>query len=91
MTVPVMMTHDEKVRTKRSIKNITCVQGVEMCFYLTQSTQANAPQPTGEDVYLSQKKGMTVYATSVGGYPNHDTEAAKFRAVLERGRANQVT
>merc|ERR1711878_40288 len=76
MTVPMMMTHDEK--------------GVEMCFYLTQSTQANAPQPTGEDVYLSQKKGMTVYATSVGGYPNHDTEAAKFRAVLERGRASQV-
>jgi len=76
MTVPVMMTHSEK--------------GVEMCFYMTQSTQSNAPAPTGEGVYLSQKKGMTVYATSVGGYPDHATEAAKFRDVLERGRASQV-
>merc|ERR1711936_558364 len=59
MTVPVMMTHSEK--------------GVEMCFYMTQSTQSNAPAPTGE-----------------GGYPDHATEAAKFRDVLERGRASQV-
>ena len=62
-----------------------------MCFYMTQSTQSNAPAPTGEGVYLSQKKGMTVYATSVGGYPDHATEAAKFRDVLERGRASQVS
>ena len=61
-----------------------------MCFYMTQSTQSNAPAPTGDGVYLSQKKGMTVFATSVGGYPDHDTQAAKFRAVLERGRASQV-
>ena len=61
-----------------------------MCFYMTSDTQSNAPAPTGEGVYLSQKKNMTVYATSVGGYPDHDTEAAKFRAVLERGRASQV-
>ena len=90
MTVPVMMTHDAEVRTKRSIKNITCVQGVEMCFYLTESTQSEPPQPTGEDVYLSQKE-MRVYATSVGGYPDHDTQAAKLRAVLEREGDSQVT
>ena len=94
MTVPVMMTHSEKVISTRfhvSIQNIsTSFQGVEMCFYMTESTQSNAPAPTGEGVYLSQKKNMTVYATSVGGYPDHATEAAKFRDVLERGRASQV-
>ena len=76
MTVPVMMTYTEK--------------GEEMCFYMTSSTQSNAPAPTNSDVYLMQVKDMTVYATSVGGYPNHSTEAAKLRAVLERGRASQV-
>merc|ERR1711978_335310 len=48
MTVPVMMTNDEK--------------GQEMCFYMTRSTQTNPPSPTDSLVYLSQKKGMTVYA-----------------------------
>merc|ERR1711893_281745 len=76
MTVPVMMTYNEK--------------GEEMCFYMTSSTQKNSPAPTNKDVYLSQKKDMTVYATTVGGYPNHATEAAKFKAVLQRGLASQV-
>jgi len=76
MTVPVMMTYNEK--------------GQEMCFYMTRSTQTNPPSPTDSSVYLSQKKGMTVYATSVGGYPDHNQEAAKLKQKLERGRASQV-
>merc|ERR1711973_111880 len=58
MTVPVMMTHDEK--------------GQEMCFY------------------LSNKRAMYGYATTMGGYPNMENEARKLKAVLERGRASQV-
>jgi len=76
MTVPVMMTYSEK--------------GMEMCFYMTANTQSNPPAPTADDVYLSQKKAMTVYATSVGGYPSHSAEAAKLKAKLERGRASSV-
>ena len=66
------------------------VQGMEMCFYLTSSTQSSAPAPNSDKVYLSQKKNMTVFATSVGGYPDHADQAAKLRAKLERGRASQV-
>ena len=65
-------------------------QGMEMCFYLTSSTQSNAPAPNSDKVYLSQKKNMTVFSTSVGGYPDHADQAAKLRAKLERGRASQV-
>ena len=63
---------------------------MEMCFYMTRSTQTNPPAPTDGSVYLSQKKGMVVYATSVGGYPDHNQEAAKLKEKLERGRASQV-
>merc|ERR1712241_113471 len=76
MTVPVMMTHDEK--------------GQEMCFYLTSVTQANPPQPTDSKVYLSSKRAMSGYATTMGGYPDMEREARKLKAVLERGRASQV-
>merc|ERR1712142_628365 len=76
MTVPVMMTHDEK--------------GQEMCFYLTKEFQSNPPRPSGGGVYLSQKKVMTVYAMTMGGYPNMAVEAKKLREKLERGRASQV-
>ena len=61
MTVPVMMTHGEK--------------GTEMCFYLTAETQGNPPEPTDTSVYLSRKSAMSGYATSMGGYPNMETEA----------------
>merc|ERR1712142_394839 len=61
MTVPVMMTHDEK--------------GQEMCFYLTNVTQANPPQPTDSKVYLSSKRAMYGYATTMGGYPDMENEA----------------
>merc|ERR1711884_204386 len=76
MTVPVMMTNDEK--------------GQEMCFYLTAVTQANPPQPTDSKVYLSRKRAMSGYATTMGGYPDMENEARKLKAVLERGRASQV-
>merc|ERR1712024_88736 len=76
MTVPVMMTNDEK--------------GQEMCFYLTNDSQGNPPQPTGSGVYLSRKKAMYGYATTVGGYPNFENEARKLKALLERGRASEV-
>merc|ERR1711872_250593 len=52
MTVPVMMTYNEK--------------GEEMCFY------------------------MTAFATTVGGYPDHASEADLLRDILQRGRASQV-
>merc|ERR1712130_472607 len=76
MTVPVMMTYNEK--------------GEEMCFYMTSSTQTNPPSPDNSDVYLSQKKNMTVYATTVGGYPDHASEADLLKDILQRGRASQV-
>merc|ERR1711953_1035571 len=76
MTVPVMMTHEEK--------------GQEMCFYLTAVSQANPPQPTDSAVYLSRKRAMSGYATTMGGYPDMEREARKLKAVLERGRASQV-
>merc|ERR1712187_350484 len=76
MTVPVMMTHDDK--------------GTEMCFYLTNDSQGNPPQPTGAGVYLSRKKEMNGFATTMGGYPNFENEARKLKSVLERGRASQV-
>merc|ERR1719474_2057738 len=53
----------------------------------TASTQNNPPSPDNSDVYLSQKKNMTVFATTVGGYPDHGNEAAKLKDILERGRA----
>ena len=61
MTVPVVMTNDEK--------------GQEMCFYLTAVTQANPPQPTDSKVYLSRKRAMSGYATTMGGYPDMENEA----------------
>merc|ERR1711978_431787 len=76
MTVLVMMTHDEK--------------GQEMCFYLTNDSQGNPPQPTGAGVYLSRKKAMYGYATTMGGYPNFENEARKLKALLGRGRASEV-
>ena len=76
MTVPVMMTESEK--------------GSEMCFYITKEFQSNPPRPSGSGVYLSQKKAMSVYAMSMGGYPNMAVEAQKLREKLERGRASQV-
>jgi len=76
MTVPVMMTYNEK--------------GEEMCFYMTSSTQTNPPSPDNSDVYLSQKKNMTVFATTVGGYPDHASEADLLKDILQRGRASQV-
>merc|ERR1712241_984558 len=76
MTVPVMMTNDEK--------------GQGMCFYLTKDSQGNPPQPTGAGVYLSRKKAMYGYATTMGGYPNFENEARKLKALLERGRASEV-
>merc|ERR1711990_434833 len=76
MTVPVMMTNDDK--------------GEEMCFYLTNNAQGNPPRPTGAGVYLSRKKSMNVFATTMGGYPNFETEARKLKAVLQRGRASEV-
>merc|ERR1712241_1121700 len=76
MTVPVMMTNDEK--------------GQEMCFYLTNDSQGNPPQPTGAGVYLSRKKAMYGFAATMGGYPNFENEARKLKALLERGRASEV-
>merc|ERR1712236_169765 len=76
MTVPVMSTVSEK--------------GKEMCFYLTEAFQSNPPPPTATNVYLVQKKAMTVYATTMGGYPDMAGEARKFRDQLERGLASQV-
>merc|ERR1711990_856753 len=76
MTVPVMMTNDDK--------------GEEMCFYLTNEAQGNPPRPTGAGVYLSRKKSMNVFATTMGGYPNFENEARKLKALLERGRASEV-
>ena len=55
------MTNDEK--------------GQEMCFYLTAVTQANPPQPTDSKVYLSRKRAMSGYATTMGGYPDMENEA----------------
>ena len=61
-----------------------------MCFYLTQEFQSNPPQPTGNGVYIAQKKSMTVFAMTMGGYPNMVVEARKLREKLEKGRASQV-
>merc|ERR1712241_375479 len=76
MTVPVMMTNDDK--------------GEEMCFYLTNAFQNNPPQPTGAGVYLSRKKSMYGFATTMGGYPNFENEARKLKTLLERGQASSV-
>eukprot|EP00091_Calanus_sinicus_P016219 TRINITY_DN3549_c0_g1_i7.p1 TRINITY_DN3549_c0_g1~~TRINITY_DN3549_c0_g1_i7.p1 ORF type:complete len:203 (-),score=62.46 TRINITY_DN3549_c0_g1_i7:37-645(-) len=76
MTVPVMMTQSEK--------------GSEMCFYITEEFQSNPPQPTGDGVYISNKKSMSVFAMTMGGYPNMEVEARKLREKLEKGRASQV-
>merc|ERR1712241_1088369 len=65
-------------------------KGQEMCFYLTAVSQANPPQPTDSKVYLSRKRAMSGYATTMGGYPDMEREARKLKAVLERGRASQV-
>merc|ERR1712227_673340 len=62
----------------------------EMCFYMTSSTQTNPPSPDNSDVYLSQKKNMTVFATTAGGYPDHASEADLLKDILQRGRASQV-
>ena len=61
-----------------------------MCFYLTSEFQSNPPQPSGNGVYLAQKKAMTVFAMTMGGYPNMAVEARKLREKLEKGRASQV-
>ena len=54
---------------------LSSVQGTEMCFYLTNAFQNSPPQPTGAGVYLSRKKSMYGYATTMGGYPNFENEA----------------
>jgi len=61
-----------------------------MCFYLTNVAQGNPPRPTGAGVYISRKKAMSVFATTMGGYPNFANEARKLKALLERGRASEV-
>merc|ERR1711915_568191 len=76
MTVPAMFTYNEK--------------GEEMCFSMTSSTQNDPPTPDNSDVYLSQKKDMTVFSTTVAGYPDYGDEAAKLKDILQRGRASQV-
>ena len=60
-----------------------------MCFYITEEFQSNPPKPTGRGVYLSPKS-MSVFAMTMGGYPNMAAEAKKLRGKLERGRASQV-
>ena len=49
-----------------------------MCFYLTNEVQGNPPSPTGAGVYLSRKKAMYGFATTMGGYPNFENEARYF-------------
>merc|ERR1711997_822577 len=41
-------------------------------------------------VYISRKKAMSVFATTMGGYPNFANEARKLKDLLERGRASEV-
>jgi len=76
MTVPAMFTYDEK--------------GEEMCFSMTSATQINPPVPNNSDVYLSQKEDLTVFATSVSGYPDFGEEAEKLKNMLQIKLASQV-
>jgi len=76
MTVPAMFTYNEK--------------GEEMCFSMTSATQINPPVPNNSDVYLSQKEDLTVFATSVSGYPDFGEEAEKLKNMLQIELANQV-
>merc|ERR1719300_726840 len=76
MTVPAMFTYNEK--------------GEEMCFSMTSATQINPPVPNNSDVYLSQREDLTVFATSVSGYPDFGEEAEKLKIMLQIELAGKV-
>merc|ERR1712003_56250 len=76
MTVPVLSTYSEK--------------GKEMCFWLPSAFQSSTPQPTASNIYIDRKKDMTVFAKTMGGYPNGSEEASIFKDPLQRGKASEV-
>ncbi|KAK2716459.1 hypothetical protein QYM36_006812 [Artemia franciscana] len=73
------------VSTKVSPTSGGDLRSYEMCFYLPEAIQMDAPKPRNLDVYIKNRPEMKIYTRKVGGYmrsdPVWDQEASDLQVI----------
>lgn len=79
MTAPVLMQYTSKDNTK---VNKNSAVSVSMNFYIPSIFKSNTPQPTANNVFLTDLPEMTVAVARFGGFAKIDDNIAKRDALI---------
>ena len=79
MTAPVLMQFKSKDNTKI---NKNSQVSVSMNFYIPSKFKSNTPQPTANNVYLTDLPELTVAVARFGGFATFDDNMKKLDALI---------